>query len=36
MSQKRSKTLGEKLQDIAYYNFRAAMKDQLFSTLIHA
>ena len=33
MSRKRSKTLAGKLQDIAYYHFRATVNGQLFSTL---
>ena len=36
MSGKRSKTLAEKLQDIAYYHFRATVNGQLFSALFHA
>ena len=36
MSQKRSKTLAEKLQDIAYYHFRALVNSQLFTALFHA
>ena len=35
MSQKRSKTLAEKLQDIAYYYFLATVNGQLFSPLFH-
>ena len=35
MSRKQSKTLAEKLQDIAYYHFRATVNGQLFSTLFH-
>ena len=36
MSGKRSKTLAEKLQDIAYYHFRATVNGQLFPALFHA
>ena len=36
MSGKRNKTLAEKLQDIAYYHFRATVNGQLFSVLFHA
>ena len=35
MSRKRSKTLAENLQDIAYYYFLATVKGQLFSALFH-
>ena len=35
MSRKWSKTLAEKLQDIAYYHFLATVNGQLFSKLFH-
>ena len=35
MSRKQSKTLAEKLQDIAYYHFLATVNGQLFSALFH-
>ena len=35
MSRKRSKTLTENLQDIAYYFFLATVNGQLFSALFH-
>ena len=35
MSRKQSKTVAEKLQDIANYHFLAAVNGQLFSTLFH-